>query len=257
MNENDKLLNDTIKTLGINALLPEVYRDLLQPASKEIGEKLLSVAKTISIALAPLEGAVWGYEKIKEWLAVKLTKKLAKVSPEKIHPPSMIIAGPTLLQLHFAKDENELKEMYANLLASAMNSEVSNKVHPSFVQILAQLSPDEAKILKYFSDNPEWDKNCTEVTDGRNSLIENSDTINDHFHEICKSSHSTSPNLSDSYLDNLMRLKILDIHFETEAEYVPEHDDRHGIYGPLVKHEIARWLFITSFGNQLIKTCVE
>ena len=257
MDENDKIIGETIKALGLGAVVPELYRDLLQPASRELGKNLLTVARTISIALAPLEGATWGYDKIKEWLAVKLTRKLSKVLPENIQTPPMVIAGPTLFELHFVKDERELKEMSANLLAAAMNSEIANNVHPSFVQILKQLSPDEAKVLKYFSDNPEWHKEFYEVTDGQNYPIEKSLTISDHFHEICKLSGAVNPNNSNTYLDNLLRLKILDTAFETDSQYIPEYGDRHGIYGPLVKNKITRWLFTTPFGDHLISTCVE
>ncbi len=257
MDENDKIISEAIKALGLGAVVPELYRDLLQPASRELGKNLLTVARTISIALAPLEGATWGYDNIKEWLAVKLTRKLSKVLPENIQTPPMVIAGPTLFELHFVKDERELKEMYANLLAAAMNSEIANNVHPSFVQILKQLSPDEAKILKYFSDNPEWYKECDEVTDGQNFPIEKSLTISDHFHEICKLSGAVNPNNSDTYLDNLLRLKILDTAFETDSQYIPEHGDRHGVYGPSVENKITRWLFTTPLGDQLIRTCVE
>ena len=45
-------------------------------------------------------------------------------------------------------NNEELRNMYANLLASSMNKTVKNHVHPSFVEIIKQLSPDEAKILQ-------------------------------------------------------------------------------------------------------------
>jgi hypothetical protein len=37
--------------------------------------------------------------------------------------------------------------MYANLLATAMNTETASKAHPAFVSIIGQLTPDEARIL--------------------------------------------------------------------------------------------------------------
>ena len=48
-------------------------------------------------------------------------------------------------------DNDELRDMYANLLANSMTSIVKNGVHPGFVDIIKQLSPDEAKILRYFA----------------------------------------------------------------------------------------------------------
>lgn len=37
--------------------------------------------------------------------------------------------------------------MYANLLLSSMDDRTAEYVHPSFVQLLKEISPDEAKLL--------------------------------------------------------------------------------------------------------------
>jgi hypothetical protein len=66
MESESKIVEQAAKELGITNLLPEIYKDLLHPAVKESGEKLVIVAKAVGIALAPLEGAVWGYEQIKQ-----------------------------------------------------------------------------------------------------------------------------------------------------------------------------------------------
>lgn len=55
---------------AINAatgLLKEVpiYQDALQPAAKEVGVALLTMAKTVNVALAPISALVWGYDKSK------------------------------------------------------------------------------------------------------------------------------------------------------------------------------------------------
>jgi hypothetical protein len=36
MNENEKIIGETIKALGLGTVVPELYRDLLQPASREL-----------------------------------------------------------------------------------------------------------------------------------------------------------------------------------------------------------------------------
>ena len=150
--DDDEIIKQATEILGLNDVGPEVYKDLLQPAVREMGNNLLTIAKVVTVAMSPLKGAIWGFEKIQDWLGVKLTQKLSKVDPEKIQTPKMSIAGPTLLQLHFCKDEPELREMYANLLASAMNKDLSLSVHPSFVTIIQQLTPHEAVLLKLISE---------------------------------------------------------------------------------------------------------
>lgn len=45
-------------------------------------------------------------------------------------------------------DNEQLKNMYANLLARAMLKSEQSKVHPSFVEIIKQLSPNDALLFK-------------------------------------------------------------------------------------------------------------
>lgn len=79
--EEENIAIKAAKELGVEKLLPEVYKDLLQPAAKEVGEGLLKVAKAVRIATAPFELTVWGYEQIREYLTSELTCRLSNVPP--------------------------------------------------------------------------------------------------------------------------------------------------------------------------------
>src|SRR5574341_1689781 len=136
------------KALGITQLVPTIYRDLLQPAAKETGQRLVVVARAVGIALAPLEAAVWGYERIRDYLAAAIAAKLAKKPADQIQTPDPVIAGPAIFSMVFTAEAPHLREMYATLLAHAAHTPSAPKVHPSFVQIVQQLSPAEAQILR-------------------------------------------------------------------------------------------------------------
>ncbi|WKA57149.1 hypothetical protein QWY16_11620 [Planococcus shenhongbingii] len=58
---NIKDTADAIK--GIVEAVP-VYEDALQPAAQELSKGFVVLAKTVNMALAPLSGLVWGYERI-------------------------------------------------------------------------------------------------------------------------------------------------------------------------------------------------
>ena len=146
------VVSETAKALGINAVIPEMYRDLLQPAAQEVGSQLLIVAKAVKIALAPLKVTVWSFERLSEWLQVRLTTHFANTPADQIVAPKPEIAGPLLLHLHFLKDEEELRSLFSNLLAAAMDRETRNSVHPAYVSILQQLTPDEALILRHLNN---------------------------------------------------------------------------------------------------------
>ena len=163
--ENNSKVTETLNALGISDVIPAVYEDLLQPAAKELGTGLVVVARAVTMALSPIEGAVWGYDRIRDWLAVKLTQKLADRDEDSIQQPPLNIAGPAILNLTFTGETPSLREMYANLIAASMDTETAYTAHPSFVRIIEQLSPDEAKLLGLLSGYAAGDSICHEIVD--------------------------------------------------------------------------------------------
>ena len=129
-----------------------VYQDAIQPAAQELGKALGTVAKLVNIALAPVSGLVWGYEQIREFTATKVAEKLKGVPEEEIITPKPNVAGPAIEALRYTGHEESLSEMYANLLATAMTKDKASLAHPAFVEIIRQLTPDEAKILALFNN---------------------------------------------------------------------------------------------------------
>lgn len=49
-------------------------------------------------------------------------------------------------------DENYIKDIFVNLLTSEMNKDTQKKVLPSYIEIVKQLSQDDAKQLKFLYD---------------------------------------------------------------------------------------------------------
>jgi hypothetical protein len=130
-----------------------IYPDAIQPAAKEIGKSLQTVAKLINVALAPVKACVWGYEKIEDFITESLNKKLADVAEENIVEPDPSVVGPSLEALRFAGNNEDLREMYANLIANSMDQNTAGKSHPGFVEIIKNLSTHDAKILNYFGES--------------------------------------------------------------------------------------------------------
>lgn len=63
-----------------------------------------------------------------------------------------MIAGPALEALKYTYDKDELRNMYLNLLTSSMNKDIKDKAHPSYVEIIRQLTPLDAKVFKRLQD---------------------------------------------------------------------------------------------------------
>jgi hypothetical protein len=149
---DDNTLEEAAKVFTEVATTATVYQDALQPVTKQIGRSLETLGGVINVALAPLALMVHGYELVHEKLKQRLEEKLGTVPKEQIVSPPLLIVGPLLEKYRFAHDQPDLAELYENLLAGAMDEQTVRNAHPAFVQIIAQLCPDEAKLLKVISD---------------------------------------------------------------------------------------------------------
>lgn len=101
------------------------------------------------------------YERVAKWFGVAteyyegdfnqdFAEKMENVPEENIVPPKVSIAAPVMQGLAFSLDEPELKELYLKLLASASDNRVREEVHPAFVEVVRQLSAEEAPYLSNF-----------------------------------------------------------------------------------------------------------
>lgn len=263
--ERKNPIEGTIKAAtGLVEAIP-IYQDTIQPAAKEMGKTLEVVAKTVNMAIAPLSAMVWGYEQIKDFVDKRVSEKLSETPEEEIVSPEAHVAGPALEALKYSGAVEELRELYANLIASSMDSKTQNSAHPSFVEIIKQLSSKDAKLLSYFSsfDGEPVIRIRNERKDGKGG----SDHIR-HFTLIGEKTGCDEPFNCSASLDNLQRLgliKIPDI-YKLIAE---------DIYSPLEEHPIITTetkkinaiperkatinytaILVTDLGREFINTCV-
>lgn len=119
---------------------------------QEIDNTASVLVRTIRAVLAPLEKWVLYREySIQETIKV-LEHKLQDVPLENIITPPPYVAVPALQALSYCMDNEELREMYAELLKTAMNSETVDNIHPTYVEIIKQMSPREALVFKKLVD---------------------------------------------------------------------------------------------------------
>ena len=76
-----------------------------------------------------------------------LTEKVEKIPIEHIQEPKMSILGPALEASKFYIEEENIREMFASLLASSFDSSKNPQLHHSFVEIIKQMSPLDAQNL--------------------------------------------------------------------------------------------------------------
>lgn len=195
-----------IATEVAKEIAKNVYDDAGKSVVKPTGELLGLVPRAIKAALSSLEK--WVLQKEYNVAATKklLEEKLKDIPPELIEAPEPHIAVPAMQYISYCMDNEELREMYANLLAKSMNKVVRNGVHPGFVEIIKQLSPDEAKILRYFSAHKSVPTIIMRVENERHEGIDFVKNFSD-IGEKCGCEDKYNLN---KYFDNLIRLGLID-----------------------------------------------
>lgn len=80
-----------------------------------------------------------------------IAQKIVAIPEENLKDPPLSIVGPALEASKYYIEEENLREMFAKLIASSMDERHNDIAHPSFVEIIKQLSPNDAIFLKKFN----------------------------------------------------------------------------------------------------------
>lgn len=201
---------------GLVQAIP-IYQDLIQPAAKEAGAALALVVKTINVALAPVKTLVWGYEQIERFVSTVVANKLRNVPIERISTPNPRVAVPLLESLRYCGHEEVLRDMYASLLAASIDKETMGDAHPAFVEVVRQLTPAEARLLKALCCRDGFPLICEyRFTDssryGTNHPSRDPHAvIRDDFSKLAMELSGLDSDYSGMALDNLLRLKLVEV----------------------------------------------
>ncbi len=111
------------------------------------GNRLAAKQAILNRLWAPIAWAFGASEYLKNDFGWELSEKLIDVPEENLLAPKPTVAVPLIQALAYSHEEADLKEMYLNLLAAASTSDRAESVHPSFVEVVKQLSAEECGVL--------------------------------------------------------------------------------------------------------------
>ncbi|HEX2947153.1 MAG TPA: DUF4393 domain-containing protein [Clostridia bacterium] len=192
----------------VKEVAKDAYADGGRPILKPTGELVGLVPRAIKAALLPVEKWVLAQEYNLAETKKLLEIRLENVPAEQIVSPEPHIAVPALQYISYCMDNEELRNMYANLLANSMNASKRDGVHPSFVEIIKQMCPDEAKLLKAFCE--------TGMTIPVISVRYENDTgsgiyVIKNFTDLGEQAGCEEPLETQKYFDNLARLGLVQL----------------------------------------------
>ena len=267
---SDKEILDVTAEIA-KEIAKDAYGDVGKPVMKPTGELVGLIPRAIKAALSPLEK--WVLQKEYNVAETKklLEEKLQNTPPELIESPEPHIAVPAMQYISYCMDNEELREMYANLLANSMNKVVKDGVHPGFVEIIKQLSPDEAKIIRYLSVQNRIPTLGLKIDKADSSHI----VYVKEFSNVPELSMCENTYDSQKYFDNLVRLGLVErspdgtyISNENAYETLKKHPFIKNKYQNIEKQSatidnfskidyIKGYCELTAFGKSFCSICLE
>ena len=143
-----------------------------------------------------------------EKLKKDLEQKIQVIPNENLQEPKLSVVGPALESAKFYMDENEIREMFANLIAASMNKSQADNIHPSFVEMIKMLSPLDAKNLYFLSS-------LQDETISKIRVEYENGGYNDIYNHIYLGNPECQDNqLMEPSIDNLIRLKLIDVSYD-------------------------------------------
>ena len=239
----------------------EVIGAVLVPPAKEVGDVL---GRAVHVALTPIRAGLWPIEKVIEWAETEIPKRLKGVPSERIQSPTPEVFVPALLAMTYTKAE-DLRSMFAALLAKSMDSATAGDVHPSFVEVIKQLTTDEAKILAAIGDGADFYTVGT-ATD----KAENDEILLNAESDLFERAGCARPKDDLVALGNLQRLNLVKFGGSarmgaTNVELAARHISSPGILEKLQKLDpkgvglvISKNLLqLTVFGHSFCACCID
>ena len=257
-----------------NSILP----DVIEPISNAIQQNIPETAKQAdgalstvvgffnNVVLYPVKKANLTFRYKLEAFEDDLKEKIKYIPEENLQIPPTMIAGPTLEALRYTYDEAELREMYENLLASAMDNRISEEAHPSFVDTTKQLSPLDAIVIKMFAMKQQYMCGTVCFTIKEMPTKNYANAMPDYF--VNEFFSLGDPFLISTSLINLKRLGIINI---TEGGLTGENYDsmksntyvmeREHLYREQGKYDFTvniteHAVVLNNYGKQFIKICL-
>jgi hypothetical protein len=137
-----------------------------------------------------------------------------------------------------------------------MNKQSAGEVHPAFVHVIQQLTPDEALVLQKISGEG-GRFGLHEVVNRNWYLSKDTVSISTQFRTFCESAGVAVPSMSETYLDNLLRLKVLAEEQWSEGKFRPAGYTDHGEYGASVENTNGRLIALSAFGERFLRICID
>lgn len=155
------------------------------------------------------------HEKLKpqiKALEQETAKEISKIPETNIQEPKFNIAGPTLDAAIYHLEEQEIRSMFAKLLASSIDSSKNDISQPAFPEIIKQLTIIDARILSFIYNSINYSDSIIKL-----HIVKK---LNDGSYNVALEHIYLKPQLSafseqriSSSVTNLIRLGLVNVDY--------------------------------------------
>ena len=146
MNNNEIKANILDAAKGV---VKDVYTDAVKPIAKNTGGFFGTLTGFFSkVVVYPLKKLNIEYEQKAIAFERQMQEKYNNIPKEDRVEPQLHIVGPAMESLKYNIMDEDLSEMFSNLLVSNLDSKTQKFCTPAFIKIIEQLSPIDAKVYK-------------------------------------------------------------------------------------------------------------
>ena len=146
--ENENIVKETALSVA-KETVKEVYADTVQPTAKNVGGFFGTLSGFFNhVVMYPMKKLNIKYEQKAIAFEKEMEKKYNSIPEEDRVEPQLHIVGPTMESLKYNIMDDDLAELFSNLLVSDMDIRTQNLCTPAFVKVVEQLSPADARVFK-------------------------------------------------------------------------------------------------------------
>ncbi|MEE3428552.1 MAG: DUF4393 domain-containing protein [Ruminococcus sp.] len=196
---------------GFKAVIEsEPIKNITNPPTKSIGKALGDICDLCFGKLGETaEKSRIKHQKNIEDFKASLYNDIKNIPEENLIEPKLSVVGPALEASKFYYEEDELRKMFERLIVNSMDSRKISNVHPSFTEIIKQLSPLDAQNLTLFRNN-----NHLPLCEyrSRNELKTEYNVIKSNV--FLSNLNCTDIDLQGVSISSLSRLELISINYE-------------------------------------------
>ncbi len=232
MSDYSELLNAMAK-FSDSKLANKIYDDHLKIIAGPISKALATIIEIPnSTILNPVDFFNEKRRLTKEANLKRYKEKLEKFNKDEIVEVPSEIAVPIIEKFSYVSNE-ELCEMYTNLLVKASIGNECQKAHPGYVKIIERMAPDEALLLKYIFERGGLPiltlSDFIEEIPERENYIQEEIIVNREPKRETYQIVRIERNLK-LYLDNLLSLGIIERKSEVYTRFSEESEKIYNFY---------------------------